>query len=148
MPLTPDQQSKLNAFLASIGSSPLPWYRNPTGDKPTGPGDATSEDEIKRYMAWGYRINYTRGVTEHDWNFYLSKVDEVWAATSPQAADAVVGGAGHFTMDVDALLILGGGTQGGGFAPLSIFAPWNSGFNLVQASNWLTALPGPAGPGV
>lgn len=152
MPYTAEQ--KLAQILAIVTetavSAPVtPWYRDTSTPAPTGPlGDVTNVDEIKRYMAHGYRTNFTRGVASSDWNAMLSVCDKIAAATSPQEADLVIMGAGQFTQDVSINLVLGGGAQGfGPFQTPSIFAPWGSGFDMVSSAAWLSALPGGAGPG-
>lgn len=127
---------------------PPVWYRDTSAPVPTGPlADVNDVEGIKRYMAHGYRTNYRRGVAESDWNAKLTQCDQIYAATSPQAADAVIAGAGHFAPDVAVNLVLGGGTQGGGFTPENIYAPWGSGFDMIQSAAWLSALPnGTVGP--
>lgn len=151
MPLNAEQ--KLAQILSIITDSPVsapvvPWYRDTSGPVPTGPlADVNDVAAIKNYMAHGFRTNYTRGVAESDWNTMLNYCDKIAAAQSPQEADSVIAGAGHFAPDVAINLVLGGGTQGGGFSPLTIYAPWGSGFDMVQSAAWLSALPGTAGPG-
>lgn len=125
----------------------VPWYRDISSPAPTTPlTDLNNEAEVKRYMAHGMRPNLKRGVAVSDWAMFLGLCDKIAAAGSPQEADAVIAGAGRFSPDVAILLILGGGTQGGGMIPMSIFAPWGSGFDMAAAAEWLVALPGEAGP--
>jgi hypothetical protein len=151
MPMTAEQ--KLAQILAIVTGNPVdapptPWYRDTSTPVPTEPlADVTNVEEIKRYMAHGYKTDLTHGVAPSDWATMLTYCDKIAAAQSPQEADAVIAGAGHFPPDVAINIVLGGGTQGGGFSPLSIFAPWGSGFDMVQSAAWLTALPGTPGPG-
>ncbi len=150
MALTTEQQKALNAFLATLGvaSDPVVWYRDTSTPVPTEPlADVTNVAEIKRYMAHGFRTNLKRGTAPQDWDARLTLCDGVYAAKTPQEADAIVPGAGHFDPDTAVNLILGGGVQGGLFTPLTIYAPWGSGFDMVSSAAWLVAAPGYAGPG-
>jgi hypothetical protein len=127
---------------------PPVWYRDTSSPVPTEPlSDVTNVEEIKRYMAHGYRTNLKRGVAESDWNAKLVKCDEIYAATTPAEKEAAIAGASYFAPEVAVNLVLGGGTQGGGFSPETIFAPWGSNFDMVQSAAWLVALPNSAGPG-
>lgn len=155
MPLTPQEKlgliEAIKGFLSdNVAVGATPWYRDTSGPAPTGPlADVSDVAAIKNYMAHGYRTNYARGVAESDWDAKLIKCDQIAAAGSPQERDAVIAGAGHFEPDVAINLVLGGATQGGGFSPETIYAPWNSNFDMVQSAAWLSALPnsgaGPSG---
>lgn len=153
MPLSTTQQAALNAFLETLGvgtaSTPIAWWRDTSSPVPTAPlADVNDEAEIKRYAAHGYRTNLTRGVATQDWDKFLTLCDQVSAAATPEAANSIMPGAGYFAPDVACLLMLGGGVAGmGPFQQPHIFAPYGSGFNLVQAAAWLVATPGSAGPG-
>lgn len=156
MPLTHEEKSAIIAAVtAAVDGTPtvaapaVPWYRDTTSPVPTAPlADVSNVDEIKRYAAHGFKTNLKRGVAVSDWAASLAVCDAIVAAQTPDAANAIMAGAGYFAPDVAVLLILGGGTQGGMFQPKSIFAPWGSGFDIVAAAAWLVALPGEAGPGL
>lgn len=155
MPLTQiEKQTILDAvaaaLVANVETAPtVAWYRDTSSPLPTAPlADTSNVDEIKRYAAHGFRTNLKRGVAASDYPKYLTLCDKVVAAQTPDEANAILAGAGYFAPDVAVLLILGGGTQGGMFQPLSIFAPWGSGFGMIAAAAWLVALPGEAGPGL
>lgn len=154
MPLTNDEKAKIIAAVTAAVDGvpaqppppPIVWYKDTTTPAPTVPlTDFTNESELKRYMAHGVRANLTRGVAESDWTKYLAIADKVFNAASPQEANVACPGAGYFTPDVAVYLILGGGTQGGTFTPISIFAGWNTGYSLTQAAEWLINVP--VGPG-
>lgn len=147
-------EQKLARILAIVTDNaqgtPTPWYRDTSSPMPGGPlEDVTNVDEIKRYTAHRLRTNYSYGVAEQDWATMLNYCDKIFASQTPQEREAVIAGAGHFSSDVAINLVLGGGTQGGGFSPLMIYAPWGSNFDMVQSAAWLSALPnsgaGPSG---
>lgn len=151
--MTTNAEFKLARILAIINDTTEPqpaWYRDTSPPAPTEPlADVSNVEAIKHYCAYGYRTDYKRGVAESDWATYLTRfADPLWATTTAAERDAVVQGAGSFDKDVSILLVLGGGVQGTGpFQTPSIFAPWGSNFDMVQAAAWLSAQPGYAGPG-
>jgi hypothetical protein len=126
------------------------WYKDTSSPVPTEIlTDLTNVTELKRYCAHGLKANLKRGVAESDWQTYLGYADGVYAAQSPQEADAVVMGAGKYDQDTAVELILLGGTQGGGLGqPLSTFAP-KPGMNFSEVAAWLVGVPsdafGPSG---
>jgi hypothetical protein len=140
-------QTDLNAPVAPPAPA-IPWFKDRSEPAPTTPiTDLNDVAALKQAMAWGLRANLTRGVAESDWPKYLAYAEAVYLATLPQIASTLVHNAGNLDPDVAVYLILGGGTQGGVFAPLELFVSQSTVPDLPHAAAWLIGVPAPGGPG-
>ena len=154
MPLTNEVKVALDTLTAALDAPPVvaapatPWFLDTSSPAPTVPlTDLNDVAEIKRYMAHGLRPNLTRGVAESDWAKYLNFARAVYTAPTPQIANMLIRNSGELDPDVAVYAILGGGTQGGMFGPLEIFASQATIPNLTAAAAWMTGVPDPNGPG-
>lgn len=159
MSISPEVKAALEALVAAVNKEDgtaapapvIPWHRQAFAGPFPSIGAEAAESELKQYASQGYRANGTRGVASQDLERFRAIADRLAAASSPQEADAILPGAGHFSPDVAIYLVMTGAVQGlGAFQTPSIFAPWGAWDSILAAAGWELGVvtPDTPGPGV